>query len=134
MNQGRVLLVDDEPLILEMFESVLREEGYDVYVAPNAKDALSLLDRTLFDVLVCDVRLEDLDGFDIMTIARKRYPGIGVVLITGAPSAADESVANEQNATYLSKPIGFDLLIESVHRAALGSAIIESDQKKRAQA
>lgn len=134
MNQGRILLVDDEPLILEMFETVLREENYDVYVAPNAKEALQLLDRSLFDVLVCDVRLEDLDGFDIMTIARKRYPGIGVVLITGAPNPADAQIAMEKNATYLSKPIGFNLLIESVNNALVSFANSDDDSKKRAQA
>jgi DNA-binding NtrC family response regulator len=131
MDRGRVLLVDDEPLILEMFESVLRDEGYDVYVASNAKEALQQLDRTVFDVLVCDVRLEDLDGFDIMAIARKRFPAIGVVLITGAPSTSDAQIALEQSATYLSKPIGFDLLVEAVENAPdIGAEVT----KKRAQA
>lgn len=129
MERGRILLVDDEPLILEMFESVLRDEGYDVYVAPNSQEALRQIDRTVFDILVCDVRLEDLDGFDIMTIARKRYPSIGVVLITGAPNTADAQVAVEQNATYLSKPIGFDLLVESVEKA---SQFHFAEEKKRA--
>lgn len=114
LSKGRVLLVDDEPLVLEMFESVLSQEGFDVYVAPNAKEALGYLDKTFFDVLVCDVRLEDLDGFDIMAIARKKYPSIGAVLITGAPSETDSQAAERQNAAYLSKPIGFDLLVTTV--------------------
>lgn len=129
LSKGRVLLVDDEPLVLEMFESVLVQEGYDVYVAPNAKEALGNLDKTFFDVLVCDVRLEDLDGFDIMAIARKKYPGIGVVLITGAPSDSDAKSAEQQNAAYLSKPIGFDLLVSTVTDALSNSA----DSAKRAQ-
>ena len=130
LSKGRVLLVDDEPLVLEMFESILSQEGYDVYVAPNAKEALFHLDKTLFDVLVCDVKLEDLDGFDIMSIARKKYPSIGVVLITGAPSAPDAETAAEQNAAYLSKPIGFDLLISSVEQAMTTNAMPLPTQKR----
>lgn len=131
MNRGRILLVDDEPLILEMFESILRDEGYEVFVASNAKEAMQQLDRTIFEVVVCDVRLEDLDGFDIMTIARKRFPGIGIVLITGAPSTADAQIALEQGASYLSKPIGFDLLVETVNNA---QDLVNSEVKKRATA
>lgn len=114
LSKGRVLLVDDEPLVLEMFESILAEQGYDVFVAPNPQIALNHLEKTYFDVLVCDVLLEELDGFDIMTIARKKQPSIAVLLITGAPSEPDAEKAAAQGAAYLSKPIGFDLLISTI--------------------
>lgn len=117
LSKGRVLLVDDEPLVLEMFESILSQEGYDVFVAPNAKDALYHLEKGFFDVLVCDVMLEDLDGFDIMAIARKKLPNIATVLITGAPSEPDSERAADEGAAYLSKPIGFDVLVRSVSAA-----------------
>jgi DNA-binding response OmpR family regulator len=129
LNKGRVLLVDDEPLVLEMFESILSQEGYDVFVAPNAKEALFHLERTFFDVLVCDVMLEDLDGFDIMHISRKKHPEIAIVLITGAPTETDSERARLENASYLSKPIGFDLLVSSVEVALDANR----NRKKRAQ-
>ena len=128
LSKGRVLLVDDEPLVLEMFESILVEEGYDVFVAPNAKDALFHLEKTFFDVLVCDVMLEDFDGFDIMSIARKKNASIAAVLITGAPSELDAERAARENAGYLSKPIGFDLLISTID-----NAVEASKSLKRAQ-
>lgn len=130
LSKGRVLLVDDEPLVLEMFESILSEEGYDVFVAASAKDALVHLDRTFFDILVCDVKLDDFDGFDIMSIARKKNANIAVVLITGAPSEPDSQRAKGMGADYLSKPIGFELLISTVGEAFSTS---RQERARRAQ-
>ena len=113
-SMGRVLLVDDEPLVLEMFESLLSQEGYDVFVAATARDALYQIEKSFFDSIVCDIRLDELDGFDIVEIARKRSPGIGVVFITGAPSDVDSQRASSANAAYLSKPISLKVLISSV--------------------
>jgi len=129
LSKGSVLLVDDEPLVLEMFESILSEQGYDVFVAPNPQTALSHLEKTFFDVLVCDVLLDELDGFDIMTIARKKQPSIAVVLITGAPSEADAEKAAGQGAGYLSKPIGFDLLISTIENSIASTKDQESKQR-----
>jgi two-component system, NtrC family, response regulator HydG len=114
LSKGRVLLVDDEPLVLEMLDAVLTEDGYDVFVAANSRQALEQIEKTVFNCLVCDVRLEDLNGFDILEIVKKKHESTKVVLITGAPNAQDEGVAKERGAVYLSKPISFDVLLKSV--------------------
>ncbi len=115
--KGRVLLVDDEPLVLEIIDSALKKEGYEVVCAPNSKNALHHLEKTDFDGLVCDVRLENLDGFDVLAIARKKNPGIGAVLMTGAPTPEDAEQARALKVTYLSKPIGMGELIACIDRA-----------------
>lgn len=115
-TQGKILLVDDEPLVLEMFEDVFVQRGFDVVVASCAKDAISHLDRGFFDVIVCDVMMEGLDGFDVLSIAKRKNTAIGVILITGAPSQADAKRAASQNAVYLSKPVGLDLMIQTVEK------------------
>ena len=112
--KGSILLVDDEPLVLEMFATFLDVAGYDVVVASNAMQALSCIERGYFEAIVCDVMLEDLDGFDILTIARKKNPSAAVVLITGSPSEVDSRRAAEQSAAYLSKPIGGDVLLDAI--------------------
>lgn len=116
-DKGRVLLVDDEPIVLEMFEEFLVHGGYDVVVASKASEALSHIERGSFDAFVCDVTLDEFDGFDLLMIARKKVGDIGVVLITGAPYEPDSSKANEQNAIYLSKPIGSDSLLRAVEES-----------------
>ena len=121
LHRGRILLVDDEPLVLEVLEGALSKEGYDVTTASDAQAALLLIERGAFDGMVCDVRLENLDGFDLLMISRKRNPMIAGVLITGAPTDFDADRAKELSAAYLSKPIAlgylFARLDELVQRA-----------------
>jgi CheY-like chemotaxis protein len=111
LTRASILLVDDEPLVLEMFQTVLTEEGYDVSIANSAPEALSLLSKRFFDVLISDVLLEDMDGFEIQAMAKQMYPNIGVVLITGAPNPIDAQKAFIYGINYLSKPTGFESLL-----------------------
>jgi DNA-binding NtrC family response regulator len=117
LSRANILLVDDEPLVLEMFESVLSDEGYDVTLASSAQQAIALLDKRSFDVLISDVLLDDMDGFEIQSYAKRKYPDMGVVLITGAPNPIDEQRAFIFGISYLSKPTGFDALLRATEQA-----------------
>lgn len=110
----KVLLIDDEPLLLEMFESVLNTKGLDVFTARSANEALQLLRSNEFEVLVTDVLLEDFDGFEIQAKAKKLYPNIVTILITGAPNPIDAQRADLLDIPYLSKPVGFETLIKTI--------------------
>ena len=113
ISEPKLLLVDDEPLILDMFDVVLKSSGFDTYLANTAKEALELLNSNEFDVLVADVSLEDFDGFEIESIAKKLYPNISSVLITGAPNPIDSQRALSLGIPYLSKPVGIDVLVHT---------------------
>lgn len=110
----RLLLVDDEPLILEMFEAVLINSGFEVSTAETFQKALQALESEEFDVLISDVLLEDFDGFEIHSIAKKLYPNIIAILITGAPNPIDSKRASGYGIPYLSKPVGIETLIKSI--------------------
>ena len=127
-SKGRILLVDDEPIVLEMFESFLSQAGYHVSISSNATDALVNIERNFYDAVVCDVTLEEFDGFDILMISRKKNQKVGVVLITGAPFGPDAEKAKQQNAVYLSKPLGSDTLIDAVQE----SISLVADKKAQA--
>lgn len=116
-SKGSLLLVDDEPIVLEMFKEFLEHAGYNVVTAAKASEALGFLERGNFDAFICDVTLDEFDGFDLLMIARKKIDGVGVVLITGAPYEPDSKTALSQNAVYLSKPIGADSLILAVEKS-----------------
>ena len=109
-RRARILVVDDEPLVLDIFASVLAEDDFDVDEAGSAMDALLRLEQQSYDLLLCDVRLDPFNGFDIAEIARKRNPNIGVLLVTGAPLASDGPRAEQVSAAYLVKPVGIDQL------------------------
>lgn len=111
---SRVLIIDDEPLVLEIFEQTLSSYGYDVSSATSATEALALLERNFFDVAVCDVMLEGLDGFDLLELAKKSNSNIEFVLITGAPSKLGLMEANQKGAHYLTKPIDIHELVKTV--------------------
>lgn len=121
LHKARILLVDDEPLVLEIIEAALRKEGYEVVCAPSSHLALKHLERADFDGLVCDVRLENLDGFDILNLARKKNPSIAAVLMTGAPCLEDERHAAELRVCYLAKPIGVSALTSAIEESLRSS-------------
>ncbi len=131
-HRGRILLVDDEPLVLEVLEGALGKEGYEVTTASDAQAALLLIERSGFDGIVCDVRLENLDGFDLLMIARKRNPTIAGVLITGAPTEFDAERANDLSAAYLSKPIALGHLFMRLDDLLKEGAQLQ-DQQEAAQ-
>lgn len=110
----RILIVDDEPLVLEMFETMLRDAGYQTTTASSAAQAQKCLTRESFDLIVVDVWLEDDDGFVLAQYAAKVQPKIGVIVITGRPSERDKEVALSSGFDYLSKPVPFELLKSSV--------------------
>lgn len=110
----KVLIVDDEPLVLEMFETMLRDAGYQTATSSSAAQAQKCLTRESFDLIVVDVWLEDDDGFVLAQYAAKIQPKIGVVVITGRPSERDKEAAIALGFEYLSKPVPFDLLKSAV--------------------
>lgn len=114
LYKARLLLVDDEPLVLDMFETILKTSGYDVFTAKNSHEAINLLKSNEFEVLVTDVLLEDLDGFEIHSRAKRIYPLISTILITGAPNPIDSQRASSMGIPYLSKPVGFENLTSTI--------------------
>ena len=116
-NNARILLVDDEPLVLDMFEAVLRSEGLDVICAQSSDKARNLLSKETFNVLLCDIWLDTIDGFAVAHYAKQRSENISVVLVTGRPNTRDEIQAESLGYQYLSKPVPFDMLRDSVFKA-----------------
>lgn len=114
LSSPKVLIVDDEPLVLEMFETMLRDAGYQTATAASAAQAQRCLTRESFDLIIVDVWLEDDDGFVLAQYAAKVQPKIGVVVITGRPSERDKEAAVALGFEYLSKPVPFELLKSAV--------------------
>ncbi len=83
MNNGSLLLVDDDRHVLDSMSDWLREQGYDVAEASSRADALRQVDHRSFDLVLSDVRLQDGDGFDVLAHCRKHHPETTVILLTG---------------------------------------------------
>jgi CheY-like chemotaxis protein len=72
----RVLIVDDEPLILETTAAILRSFGFSVRAAPDGFAALTILREVLPDLIIADLRMPNMSGFELLSIVRRRFPHI----------------------------------------------------------
>lgn len=84
----RILLVDDEPAIRSISESVLTSKGYEVRTASDGFEALVELRRSLPDVLISDLSMPKMNGFELLSVVRRRFPQIVVVAMSGEYSGA----------------------------------------------
>ena len=86
--QTRVLVVDDEPIILETMSAILKGEGFAVRTAEDGFAALVTLRQTPPDVVISDLRMPNMSGFELLSVLRRRFPHIPVIAISGEYIAA----------------------------------------------
>ena len=85
-NQGRLLIVDDEKVALKNLEHVMKKEGYEVVATQSGANALAYLEKQSFDVVLTDLRMEKVDGMQVLKKCRESCPDTEVILITGYAS------------------------------------------------
>ena len=114
----RVLVVDDEESIRVSMGKFLRSRGYHVVTAEAGAAALALLHTEKFDVLLCDIRMPDMTGLDVVPRALEITPDLAVLMLTAVNDAPTATEALAQGAMdYLMKPIEFADLARAVERA-----------------
>jgi CheY-like chemotaxis protein len=79
----RILVVDDEPSIREVVRAVLESQGYEVFTAADGLDGLSALSGSLPDVVISDLNMPEMSGFEFLAIVRKRFPRIATIAMSG---------------------------------------------------
>ena len=90
----RILVVDDEDVILDLLREMFHRKSYVVDTAPNGKTALQMADENAYELIVSDIRLPDISGMKILERIKKKQPGVGIILIT-----AYGSIKNAVKAT-----------------------------------
>jgi DNA-binding response OmpR family regulator len=119
-HAGLVLLIDDEPQIVDLLRDALEAQGYSVMSALNGRDALVLASLTRPDAVLLDVRMSPMEGPEVLRGLRERDPSISVVMVSGAD---DEDLARELLEAgafdYVRKPFMFDHLYTVVRLAVL---------------
>ena len=83
-SKHQILLVDDELGVRESLTMLLTIAGYDVTTAANGFDALLQFKRTIPDVVISDLNMPEMSGFEFLSVVRRRFPQIPVVAISGA--------------------------------------------------
>jgi two-component system response regulator HydG len=119
VTQVRLLLVDDERDFREAVIPGLERRGFTVSQAENGEDALELIRKEGFDVVVLDVKMPGLDGVSVFHEIQRRAPDLPVVILTGHGNVQQAfETSREGIYDYLSKPFDVDALADVAHRAA----------------
>jgi CheY-like chemotaxis protein len=121
METVRVLIVDDEEELVSALTERLELRGFTTGGATSGKQALDALAGEAWDVVLLDVRMPGVDGFELTRRIRSEHPGTAVVLLTGRTSAQDEETSRAAGAAaYLIKPVPIERLETALRAAAAG--------------
>jgi DNA-binding NtrC family response regulator len=114
---ARCLLVDDEPAILGLSARMLTDAGFECRVASSGKEALETLEKEQIDVMLTDITMPKMDGLTLASLARAKYPGMAVVMLTGrADQGALDTALKAGAVEYLAKPFNAAQLVDAVKR------------------
>jgi len=133
MAQSKILVVDDEQSVATTIKAILQLDGNEVTAVTTGKEALDLLGRQEFDVVLTDLRLDDLDGIEILRETQKLWPDTVSIMLTGYASLESAVTALRSGAyDYLIKPSDVDELRATVgrglERRRLRQRLVELEQ------
>jgi EAL domain-containing protein (putative c-di-GMP-specific phosphodiesterase class I) len=118
-SNGHVLVVEDDPALLEIYAELLVDAGYAVKTALSGVAAMELLRDHDFDVVLSDIVMPDANGLELLRAVRRHDLDVPVILITGLPSVETAVEALELGALrYLIKPISESKLLQATKHAA----------------
>ena len=121
---AKILVIDDERIALRNLEHVMKKEGYEVTATQSGPNALKLLEEQPFDVVLTDLRMEKVDGMQILNKSRELYPDTEVIMITGY-ATLDSAVESMKHGAfyYIAKPFKLEevrkVVKEAVHKVRL---------------
>jgi signal transduction histidine kinase len=116
----KILIVDDQPFICENLKALLvhHDPDYEIHSAGSGKEAVAFLDRVDFDLVLLDLVLPDIDGFQVMDIVARESPDALVIIMTGHASTESAIEALKRGAYYyLTKPFVHEELLKTVKNA-----------------
>ena len=118
-DQISILIVDDERIAVKNLEHVLKKEGYSVAGTGSGSNAIKLLEERQFDVVLTDLRMEKVDGLQILKKCRELQPDAEVIMITGYATLESAVEAMKKGAFhYIAKPFKLDLVRNIVKEAS----------------
>ena len=135
MSKGRILVIDDEHQLRKALSRIIELEGYEVFQADNASRGLKMLEKENDILLViCDVKLPDKNGLEVLSIVKNANPGCEVILITAYGTIQDGVYAMKLGAfDYITKGDGDEQILvtveKAVEKAKMQRRIVELENK-----
>lgn len=120
-DRKRILIVDDEEIVRNVLEAFLPEASYDVSSAKDGREAMYALSRERFDLVITDMLMPDVDGFELMNFRLCSNSECKFIMITGIPTEEAKDRARSLGAaTIIAKPFTMDEIREAVRNTLDG--------------
>jgi DNA-binding NtrC family response regulator len=114
----KILVIDDEAVVLNSCKKILSSEGYEVELVPTVDDALALLEQDGFSLLLVDIKMPKRDGLSLMDALKERGEQIPIVVMSGyQTNEAVEEVTRRGASSFIPKPFTPDELLSAVRNA-----------------
>jgi len=118
MSAAQVLLVDDDPDFLNLMARRLEREGFKVITAASGEKALAVLQNAIPSVVITDLRMDGMDGIELLDRLQREYPALPVLIITAHGTIPEAVAATQRGAVgFVTKPIDRDDLLEKIRTA-----------------
>ncbi|WIF57294.1 two-component system response regulator GlrR [Atlantibacter hermannii] len=126
---ARLLLVDDDPGLLKLLGLRLISEGYSVETAASGLEGLRVLGREQIDLVISDLRMDEMDGMQLFSEIQKVQPGLPVIILTAHGSIPDAVAATQQGVfSFLTKPVDKDALYQAIDDALSHKGVSGDDE------
>ena len=133
-RQRNVLIVDDDALVRETLQFVLEDNGYTVHATASGADALQILEREPIDIVLSDIFMPGMNGFDLLRQMRERAPDIPVILITGYGSIEMARDALKQGASdFITNPYNIHEIPIMIERNLMRHSLLTSQTRQMEQ-
>jgi DNA-binding NtrC family response regulator len=131
---ARILIVDDEEIVIRSCRRILGDAGYDCDSAPNGWEALQKVEAHPYDVIVLDIMMPKMDGLEVLQQVKERHPDVEVVMVTGLSQIQTAVKAMKLGAfDYLPKPFDPDELQHVVERALERRRLLQENQQLKTE-
>ncbi len=116
-DKSRVLVVDDEEALRTVLSTELKGEGYEVDTASDGDEAISIVQNKKFDLLLLDIKMPKVDGFEVLKFVKKSFPAIKVIMLTGFADLKNAIESKKLGAEdFVSKPYDLVDLLTTIER------------------
>jgi DNA-binding response OmpR family regulator len=113
----KILVIDDEPVVLNSCRKVLEEDGFDVYLVPSADEALKAMKKEDFDLLLVDVKMPKHDGIYLMQKVKEKWSNVPIIVMSGYPTPDTITDGAKMGAdAFIAKPFTPDELLETIRQ------------------
>lgn len=131
---AKVLIVDDEEIVIRSCQRILSGSGYVIDTAPDGREALRKVDETGYDIIILDIMMPNLDGLEVLQQVKERHPDVDVIMMTGLSQVQTAVKAMKLGAfDYISKPFDPDELKLVVDRALERRHLLQENRNLKSE-